>query len=366
MKKIRFVIAGSGWRSLYYVRVAKALPDVFELCAMYCRTAEKAEKMAAEHDIHTTVSIEECVSFEPDFVVVAVNKASIAEVSMEWLRRGLTVLCETPAALGVEELNALWQMHLSGYKLAVAEQFTHFPEYSALLKVAERNIIGEPDFLNISLAHDYHGISLMRALLNIPTDTGFTLRAKDYKFPVTETYTRYERFRDGRVTDKRRTIAMFEFENGKTALYDFDSEQYRSPIRRNSVKLRGVRGEISDRTVYYLDNNNEPKKSEIDIKTRLVKTGYENPNLSLIEEVTGISFENETLYEPKFGLCGLASDETAVAAMMFGAAEYSRGSGGEPYPLKCALQDAYMSILLRKAAETQAEIKSEQQIWNKR
>lgn len=365
MKKIRFVIAGSGWRSLYYVRVAKALPDVFELCAMYCRTAEKAEKMAGEHDIHTTASIEECVSCNPDFVVVAVNKTSIAEVSMEWMRRGMTVLCETPASLRLEDLNELWQMHLSGHKLVVAEQFARFPEYSALLKVAERNIIGEPDFLNISLAHDYHGISLMRALLNIPTDTGFTLRAKARKFPVVETCTRYERFRDGRVADKRRTIAMFEFENGKTALYDFDSEQYRSPIRRNSVKLRGVRGEISDRMVYYLDNNNEPKKSEIKVETRLVKTGYENPNLSLIEEVTGISFENEKLYVPEFGLCGLASDETAVAALMLGAAEYSRGTGGEPYPLKCALQDAYMSILLHTAIDTGETIRSEKQLWNK-
>ena len=31
MKKYKFIIAGSGWRSLYYVRAAKALPEVFVL-----------------------------------------------------------------------------------------------------------------------------------------------------------------------------------------------------------------------------------------------------------------------------------------------------------------------------------------------
>ena len=107
MNKIKFIIVGSGWRSLYYVRVAKALPNIFELCAMYCRTEEKAQKMAKEHHIYTTTSIEECVNYKPDFVAVVVNKESIAEVSMEWMRRGFTVLCETPAALDMETLNKL-------------------------------------------------------------------------------------------------------------------------------------------------------------------------------------------------------------------------------------------------------------------
>ena len=34
MKKTSFAIVGSGWRSLYFVRIAKALPERFELRAM--------------------------------------------------------------------------------------------------------------------------------------------------------------------------------------------------------------------------------------------------------------------------------------------------------------------------------------------
>lgn len=44
MAKLRFIVVGSGWRSLFYWRIAQALPERFELCAMLCRTEEKAEK----------------------------------------------------------------------------------------------------------------------------------------------------------------------------------------------------------------------------------------------------------------------------------------------------------------------------------
>lgn len=364
MDKMKFIIIGSGWRSLYYVRIAKALPDIFELCAMYCRTEEKAQKIAKEHHIHTTTSIEECIGYKPDFVVVAVNKTSIAEISMEWMRRGFTVLCETPAALDAETLNKLWDMHNRGYKLVVAEQYTRYPEHSALLKVIDRNIIGEPDCLNISLAHEYHGASLMRAMLKVSADTGFTVTAKTYTFPTTETLTRYDSYKDGRIADKKRCVASFEFADGKVALYDFDSEQYRSPIRKNTLKLQGSRGEIVDRTVYYLDEKNEPVISEIRLEKRLVETKYDNPNLRYIEEVTNVHFEDDRVYTPEFGLCGLAQDETAIASLMKRTAAYSKGNAAEPYPLKDALQDAYMAILLREADASQSRVCSSKQAWH--
>ena len=97
--KYHFIIIGSGWRALYYVRVAKALPEIFSLDAMYCRTQEKADKMAEEFSIHTTTSIEECVGYKPDFAVVAVNKTSICDVSIEWMDRGITAVSYTHLTL---------------------------------------------------------------------------------------------------------------------------------------------------------------------------------------------------------------------------------------------------------------------------
>lgn len=51
MAKLRFIVVGSGWRSLFYWRIAQALPERFELCAMLCRTEEKAEKMHQEYGV---------------------------------------------------------------------------------------------------------------------------------------------------------------------------------------------------------------------------------------------------------------------------------------------------------------------------
>mgnify|MGYP000408535352 CR=1 FL=1 len=95
MAKLRFIVVGSGWRSLFYWRIAQALPERFELCAMLCRTEEKAEKMHREYGVPVSTSAEQCAALHPDLVVVAVNKASIAAVSTEWLARGFAVLSET-------------------------------------------------------------------------------------------------------------------------------------------------------------------------------------------------------------------------------------------------------------------------------
>ncbi len=367
MKKHRFIIVGSGWRSLCYVRIAKALPNVFDLCAMLCRTEEKAERMARENDIYTTTSIEECKAMNPDFVVVVVNKTSIAEVSKEWMGYGFTVLCETPAALDTDTLNELWQVHNSGGRLMVAEQYIYDPVYQTQLKLLGRGLIGEPSFLHLSLAHEYHGASLMRAYLGVNAGTAFTVSAKTYVFPTVETLSRYERFTDGRVAEKKRTVGAFEFADGKVAVYEFDSEQYRSPIRNNYVKLQGVRGEMKDNTFYWLDEQNEPGKAQLISSEVQFTRDSENPNLKVAYECEEIRLvqegaEDEVVYEAPFGLCGMNKGETAVARMMVQAAEYDRAAASQA--LRDTLQDAYMAILMKQAVETGEVIVSQVQSWH--
>ena len=358
-------MVGSGWRSLYFARIAKALPERFELCAMLCRTEEKARRISQEYGIRTTISEDECIAYRPDLVVVAVTKKDVAPVAMKWLERGFCVLSETPAALDIPTLEKLWELHLEGRKLVVCEQYRSYPVYGALIGLARSGIIGDPYCLNISLAHEYHGASLMRALLDLNELEPFTVRAKNYSFPTVETLSRYEEFHDGRIANKTRTAAAFEFANGKTAFYDFDSDQYRSPIRRNYVKIRGQRGEIENNAVRYLDDTFHAVESFIDIREREVVTQYDNPNLRKIRETEDIVFEGRSLYTPTFGNCGLAQDETAMAIMMQGAAAYGKDLAPSPYPLECALQDAYTGMLLLQAAETGREIASAPQVWTR-
>ena len=49
MSKVRFAVVGSGWRSFFYIRIAKALPEIFELTALLCRSREKADRFRREY-----------------------------------------------------------------------------------------------------------------------------------------------------------------------------------------------------------------------------------------------------------------------------------------------------------------------------
>ena len=208
MGKYHFIIIGAGWRALYYVRIAKAMPDIFCLDAVYCRTQEKADKIAREYQIHTTTSKEECAAYKPDFAVIAVNKAEIYNVAVEWMDRGITVLSETPAALDIEALKKLYGYYKAGKKQVVAEQYREYPSNKAALRLIGSGIIGNVNCMNISLAHEYHGVSLMRAYLGIRPDENFTVSGKMYEFPTTETLTRYEQFTDGRILIHDNTPAV--------------------------------------------------------------------------------------------------------------------------------------------------------------
>ncbi|MCC8097801.1 MAG: Gfo/Idh/MocA family oxidoreductase, partial [Eubacterium sp.] len=330
-----FIFVGSVGRSLFYARIAKALPDMFELCAMYCRTEEKARKIAEENGIHTTTSVEEFLNYGADFAVVAVNKADIFNVSRQWFETGLPVLCETPVGLDRETLKEAYRLWKRGKKLMCAEQYMYFPYFSSVIKLADRGLLGEPYSINISAVHDYHAASIIRQILN-KKDEAFRVYGKAYKFSVTETSDRYEKFFDGRQAVKDRVRLTFEYEDGKTAFYDFCSVQYRSEIRSNYVNIQGPKGEISNNTVSFIDKDFIPRKKEF------VYDGYDK-----------IYFDYEIIYENSLGE-GLSDDERAIARTMLNMKEYiETGKGG--YSLKEALIDSYYSVIMKEALKAEGK-----------
>ncbi|MCR5448479.1 MAG: Gfo/Idh/MocA family oxidoreductase [Solobacterium sp.] len=342
---VRFAMIGSGWRSLYYIRIAKALPQYFEVCMMLCRTQEKAQYMSETYHIPACVSEEEVDSAEPDVIVIAAKKEVNAVLSMHWLEKGYTVLQETPAGIDRETLEQLMK---TGGKLVIAEQYRRYPEYTAVKKLLETDLIGKPDHLYLSLAHEYHAASLIRYFLDILAGTPFDVVTKQWSFLTAETLTRYERITDRRVSPKQRTSALFTYEGNKGAVYDFDSEQYRSPIRSSHFRIQGTCGEISDQTVRYLDDNNQAQTDLIHVMYRTIETDDPNPNLHTVREITQISFRDQILYQPVFGLCSLAQDETAIASILYDTAMYASGEGESPYPLAEAIDDALTAIRMKE------------------
>ena len=63
---LSFVVVGSGFRSLFYARIAKRFPQFFTLKYRLCRTEEKAQKLNAEYGIPATTSQELCMEAKPD------------------------------------------------------------------------------------------------------------------------------------------------------------------------------------------------------------------------------------------------------------------------------------------------------------
>lgn len=316
---IRFAVIGSGWRSLFYVRIAKALPDMFELTALLCRGQEKADRIQKEYGIHTTTSEDEIIASKPDFVVSAVNKSSMSDVVRYWAAKGIPVLSETPAGLDIDTLKAIRQDVENGARIQVAEQYFLYPSIKAIIDECKSGTIGEPVSLTISAMHDYHAASVIRRMLGTGLED-VAITGKTFSMKVTDTRTRYEVLTEGRVVEKEEKHLIMEYADGKTAFYDFMSDQYRSPIRNRYINLRGTRGEIINDTVYYLDKDNLAACKKLDIT---------NP----------------------YGYAGLSEDEAAITGILLGMKEYV-DTGKEVYPMDEALYDAYIGILMCEAGKT--------------
>ena len=48
MNRIRFGVVGTGWRTQFYLRVARARPDLFEVAGVVSRTTERATAVSKE------------------------------------------------------------------------------------------------------------------------------------------------------------------------------------------------------------------------------------------------------------------------------------------------------------------------------
>lgn len=335
MAKLRYLIVGSGWRSLFYVRIAQALPERFEVCAMLCRTPEKAEQMR-RYGVRTSVSPEECAALKPDFVVVAASKATLAQVSREWLARGFAVLCETPAALDPDTLGTLWTLHRQGAKLQIAEQYWKYPSLSAQLAAVQAGLLGTPAFARLSVAHGYHAASLARLFLNAGQQA-VTITGRAWPVRIIETDSRWGRIDHGPLAEKTLQRHTLEFAGGGVAFLDFCSVQYHSFLRGTHVNIQGERGELDGQTLRYLDAGGAPACRTL---------------------------EQLGLLQTPFAGSGLSEDETAIACLLEGMGQYL-AAGQEVYPLADALQDAYLALLMEQALAGPGQpVRSAPQPWN--
>ncbi len=351
MKKIRYGIIGSGWRSLYYIRIAKALPDLFEVTGMLVRSEEKKQAMEREYGIFVTMDREELLAAEPDFVVAAINRADNGKLCMELMEMGIPVLAETPPSDEMEELLAIWETkERCNAKIQIAEQYFLYPTYETKIKIAKEGYLGDIQNAALSALHEYHGFSMLRLLLNAGmSDAAMT--AKKYTWPIAVTQNRGGVLQKGETAEQDRVKAELVFENGTVGFYDFCGVQYHTYVRSRHLNVQGVRGEIDDDKVYYLTEENDPMIETLTPANDGVRPGIES-----------IAFAGKAFYRNPFPTNALPEDETAIARLLVGMKEYLE-TGKEIYPMADAMQDAYFTILLKEAVETGKTVYSKRQPW---
>jgi len=298
---IKFGIIGSGWRSEFYLRIAKLVPEKFFVSGIYIRNENKRVAFAQKYDVSIFDNLEALLNTDFDFIVSCVSKESIAETAQFLANKGISVLTETPVnTSGLEG------------KIQVAEQFHLMPRNQAYKKIINSGILGEVHQVQLSCCHDYHAASLIRFFLDIndeiPENTTVVLPDKLTRYNGRNGYA------EPISVNSDEKITIFNF-GEKTAIYDFNYEQYFSDIRASRIIIKGTNGEIVNNVCTYLKNG---FPHSFEIKRNSLGTEENLDGYSLIS-ITG---NGEILYESPFKYARLSDEDIAIATCLLKMKEY--------------------------------------------
>lgn len=353
--RIIYGIVGSGWRAEFYLRIAKELPDKFEVCGLVTRSEEKGIRLKNMFGIKIYNSIDELIKFSnPNFVVVSVSGQAASTVTTELIKKNIAVLSETPPAADIDELIALNKLVKQGGKIQVAEQYHLQPMHAARLSIANSGKIGEVTQVQVSFSHGYHAMSLIRKFLGIGFENA---KINAFKFPTQFVAgpSRSGLPTEEKMVNAEQQIALLDF-GGKLGIYDFAQDQHRSFARMQRILIRGNRGEIINSKVRYLKDFRTPIEYELTEKNAGIDGNVEN------YYVKGVLAGDEWAYINPFIQGRLGDDEIAVASCLKKMDAYVKG-GPEFYSLAEASQDHYLGMMINKAIKNGEMVVTEKQPW---
>ncbi|MCT2536066.1 Gfo/Idh/MocA family oxidoreductase [Aquibacillus koreensis] len=359
IKKIRFsIIGGNSFRANYFYRIAKALPEQFHISGAVVRNEAKAKEIEGKWDIRTYPTLSDLLEKEtPDFVVVSVPPEACAKYLIELAELNMPALAETPPASDLEGLILLHEkLTLRGAKVQVAEQYPLHPIQQARNSIIDSGLLGKVTEATVSISHFYHGISLIRKMLQ----AGFQnaeIRGKGFRSNIVSGPSRAGYPTEEKIDSVTRDLAWIDF-GYKLGIYDFTDNQHRSWIRSNHLSVRGDRGEIFDNQVHMLADYQTPV--HIDLK-RINKGEYENHEGYFLY---GILAGENWVYQNPFIPARLYDDEIAIAHCLCKMADYIEG-GPSFYSLAEASQDHYLGMKVEEAVKTGNTIHTVSQPWTK-
>lgn len=355
MSVTTFGVVGGGWRAQYFLRIAGTLPEKFRVGGVVVRDPARAARLQAAWGIPAHPSLPALLDAgRPDFLVLAVSRTSAPSLLAEAAAAGVPVLTETPPAADLAGLHEVWKLVAAGARIQVAEQYFLHPWHAARLTLARSGRLGEISQAQLSIAHGYHGVSLLRLLLGV----GFAparITARRFTASLIAGPGRQGPPERHEVLQSEQVLAQLDF-GAKLGIHDFAAGQYRSWIRAPRLLVRGERGEIKDAEVRYLKDFRTP----VTLALRRMDTGQSGGPEYYAHE--GILAGDEWLYRNPFPGVGLSDDEIAGATMLRMMAEHGAGGPG-PYPFAEAAQDHYLSLCIEEALATGGVVTTEPQPW---
>jgi predicted dehydrogenase len=350
----RFAIVGGGWRAAFYLRVAAALPDRFDVSGVLVRDVVRRQAIAQAFGVATPDTLGALIAGNPEFVVVATAWPVTPALLAELTDRSMPALAETPPAPDLDGLRALAPLAGRG-RIQVAEQYQYQPLHAARLAVVRSGRLGRVSQARVSAAHGYHGVDLIRRLLGLEAEP-LTITAHRFVSPIMAGPDRAGPPAAERIVESDQVLAFLDA-GDRLGVYDFSPDQYFSWIRASRVLIRGDRGELHGRTVRTLLDHRTPAVGEL---TRQ-DAGHDG-NLEGYHH-KGITLGDAWLYRNPFVPARLADDEIAVATCLAGMAAWLEG-GPDVCSLADAAQDHYLGLCIDEAARTGRPVTTRGHIWD--
>ncbi len=346
---MRILLIGYGWRSLFFYRIIKALPERFTLVKWVLRTPKRAEEVKQRYHVETGSNVLEALSSGHDLVILSVPASAIEELLPILIDQGETILCETGfTSLALQSLETLYERYAaSKSRVFVAEQYWRYPYYQTCHALSP--LLGPITEVRCASLHDHHGMGIIRHFLE-EKGNNCSIAAVCRSSWVVKTGGRDSIDTEGVRVQSKRTTAVLAFDDGKTGYFDFSDVQYHSSIRSSHFSLFGERGEIADYEVRYLNDDNEGITQAI----QRIEDGSTTNNPRSLRAVT---FGDTYYFRNPYWPLGFNDDEIALALCMEDA---SQGSG---YALHEALQDSYLAQCMHRSAREGRPIETRSQIW---
>ena len=234
------------------------------------------------------------------------------------------------------------------------EQYHAQPMHAARIAFAHSGKIGTPTQAQISLAHGYHGISLIRRFLGIGYENA-TIRAQKFISPISKGPTKDGARPHEEIGESEQVIATLDF-GDKLGVLDFTGDQYWSYFLAHRVLVRGERGEIADERATYMKDHTTPIMVNFERHMTGGSGNLEGHHLK------GVQAGEDWVYTNPLAPAWLPDEEIATGTCLLNMADYAKG-GAAFYPLAEACQDRYLDIKIWEAVDSGQPVTTETQIW---